>query len=68
MSVRLRQRAVLRAAELYADACNRLSVYVAGAPKQHSSGWSETFREEFDKRINEVEGAKRLLLMLAKKL
>jgi hypothetical protein len=29
----LRKRGVLRAAELYAEACNRLSVFIEGAPR-----------------------------------
>jgi hypothetical protein len=66
--VGLRKRGVLRAAELYAEACNRLSEFVKEAPAAPSSQWAEAFRAEYDKCLAEVEGAKMLLLMLARKL
>jgi hypothetical protein len=64
----LRKRGVLRAAELYADACTRLSVFIEGAPDGNSVKWSESFRNEYDKKLMEMEGARQLLLMLARKL
>lgn len=64
----LRKRGVLRAAELYAEACNRLSKLVEDAPAAPSSEWAATFRAEFDECLMECEGAKALLLQLARKL
>jgi hypothetical protein len=46
-----------------------VSQYLSKAhPDGNSAKWPESFRCEYDKKLMEMEGARQLLLMLARKL
>jgi hypothetical protein len=68
MSPEFRRKAVLIAAQKYADAQQRLKVYLDGSPNGTTDTWPEEFTRQFDQKIREVEVAKELLLRLASKL
>lgn len=64
-----REHAVLVAARKYADACGRLTAFVATSGEiAPSEKWSHDFRAQMDAHMQEVEEVRDRLLRIAQKL